>query len=334
MKNFLTPEPIVVEVRNAAGFVTVDLTDDVTTSTVDVARLPAGSGLLDDLVSAFRRTDATGAPGTSGADTVDAADEVRIDLRVTEQGSVLIVDTDTSLAELAGSVGRWGSTPSYGVRIVAPRNSGLRTQTRSADVTVTGVADRLDVRSASGDVVADVVRRASLVQTASGDIRLSTLGADAEVRTASGNVVVERVAGSISVHSTSGDVRIEEPAGDVFVRSVSGDVRILDAVDGSVQATAVSGDVEVGVHRGSLAKINLSTVSGSTVNDFEVVDDPADLPGLRGDAEPEPADRRVDLGKPDSADSAEPAAAAGRLEITCRTTSGDIRLRRAVGAGV
>lgn len=333
MKHFLTPEPVVVELRNAAGFVTVDLTDDVTTSTVDVTRLPAGSGLLDDLVSAFRRTDAAGSPGTSGADTVDAADEVRIDLRVTEQGSVLIVDTEANLAEF-GPVGRWGSTPAYGVRIVAPRGSGLRTKTRSADVTVTGVADRLDVRSASGDVVADVVRRASLVQTASGDIRLSTLGADAEVRTASGDVVIERVAGSISVHSTSGDVRIEEPAGDVFVRSVSGDVRILDAVDGAVQATAVSGDVEVGVHRGALAKINLSTVSGSTLNDFEVMDDPADLPGVGADAGPGTVDHQVDLGKPGSADAAEPAATAGRLEITCRTTSGDIRLRRAVGARV
>ncbi|NNG34259.1 DUF4097 family beta strand repeat-containing protein [Nakamurella aerolata] len=385
MKNFLTPDPIVIEVRNAAGFVTVDLTDDVTTSTVEVLRLPSGVGLLDDLVAAFRRSDAD-----TGAAPVAVTDEVRIDLRVTEQGNVLIVDTEPDAAEFGGPVGRWGSTPAYGVRIVAPRNSGLRAQTRSADLTITGVADRLDVRSASGEVVADTVRRASLVQTASGDIRLSMLGADAEVRTASGGIVVERVAGSLSVHSTSGNVRVEEPSGDVFVRSVSGDVRILDAVDGSVQATAVSGDVEIGVHRGSLARINLSTVTGSTINDFDVVDDPTDLdafdtddrgaaddpsgPGDSARLADRTADFTVDLDKarlggtpaaagetklPDansdsgsdsdagSGSGSHSATAArsddatgrqagpgGRLEITCRTTSGDIRLRRAAAVAV
>lgn len=202
------------------------------------------------------------------------------------------------------------------------------------------------------------------------------------------------MAGSLSVHSTSGNVRVEEPSGDVFVRSVSGDVRILDAVDGSVQATAVSGDVEIGVHRGSLARINLSTVTGSTINDFDVVDDPTDLDAFDTDdrgAADDPsgpadsarhadrtADFTVDLDKArlggipaaagetnlpdsdsDSGSDSDPksgsgsgtvsgsatdarsddapgrrAGAGGRLEITCRTTSGDIRLRRAAAVAV
>lgn len=288
MQTFLTPEPIVVEVRNAAGLVTVDLADTQTT-TVDVTQLQGtGVGFIDELMSTFRRDQ----PQHAAPSTVD---DVRVDLRVQESGTVLIVDTDPA---------RNGWRSSFAVRITAPAGSGVRTQTQSADVSLTGVADRLDVRTASGDVQADVVERGSLVQTASGDVRIATIGADAEIRTASGDVTVRQCGGALSVHSTSGDVRVEEPERDVFVRAVSGDVSILDAVTGTIEATAVSGDIVIGVHPGSLAKIDLSSISGDTRNEFDIKDEPIQAP----------------------------SGPTGTLEITCRTTSGDIRLRRSAAA--
>lgn len=290
MQTFLTPDPIVVEVRNAAGLVTVDLTDTQTT-TVDIEQIQGtGVGFIDDLMSSFRRDHAQhpAAP--------NALDDVRVDLRVQESGTVLIVDTDPA---------RSGWRSSFAVRVTAPANSGVRTQTQSADIRLTGVIDRLDVRTASGDVQADVVQRGSLVQTASGDVRIASIGADAEIRSASGDITVRSCAGALSVHSTSGDVRVEEPASDVFVRAVSGDVSILDAVDGVIEATAVSGDIVIGIHPGSLAKIDLSSISGETRNDFEVHEEPVEAPQ---------------------------DGPAGKLDVTCRTTSGDIRLRRAAAA--
>ena len=293
MPSFLTPDPVLVEVRNAAGIVTIDLADTTTTS-VEVEQLP-GTGLpiIDDLMSSFRRGQS---PGQGIADPLD---DVRIDLRVQENGTVLIVDTDPA---------RNGWRSSFAVRISAPAGSGIRTQTQSADVRVTGRADRLDVRTASGDVQADLVERGSLVQTASGDVRITEISADAEIRSVSGDVTVQHCVGALSVHSTSGDIRVEQPDRDVFVRTVSGNVSVSDAVNGALQATAVSGDIEIGVHAGSAAMIDLSTIAGDTRNDFEVSDEPQ-----------EPA-------APDTPDGGTP----GRLEITCRTTSGNIRLRRAV----
>ncbi len=85
-------------------------------------------------------------------------------------------------------------------------------------------------------------------------------------------------------------------------RSVSGDVRIADAVRGRVEATSVSGDVEIGVHPGSGATVSLSTLTGDTNTDFEVTDSPTD------------------------------PVAGPVLDIRVKTTSGDIRLRRAVPA--
>jgi len=293
MPSFLTPDPIVVEVRNAAGIVTIDLADTPTT-TVEVEQLP-GTGLpiIDDLMSSFRR-------GQSPHQGItDPLDDVRIDLRVQETGTVLIVDTDPAR-------NGWRST--FAVRITAPAGSGIRTQTQSASVRVTGRADRLDVRTASGDVQAELVERGSLVQTASGDVRIAEITADAEIRSVSGDVTVQHCAGALSVHSTSGDVRVEQPDQNLYVRTVSGDVSVIDAVTGTLQATAVSGDIEIGVHSGTAAKIDLATIAGDTRNDFEVSDEPVEGTGS------DTTDGRT----------------AGRLEITCRTTSGNIRLRRAV----
>lgn len=284
---YLTSDPVIVEIRNAAGQVTVDLTDAVTTSTVTVEQIPGVGGLLGELVAGLRR-DSGRDTGRAGHDPVE---DVRVDLRMVDSGSsVLVVDTDPA---------RSGWKTSFAVTVTAPLGSGVRVQSQSADVRVDGRADRLDVRTASGDVTVGVIERGSLVQTASGDIRVTEHGADAEFRTASGDVVIGRSGGSVSVHATSGDVRIGEPQADVFVRNVSGDIEVGSVNDGVVEVTAVSGDVSVGLLPGALAKIDLRTVSGGVRNEFEVQsDEPVDEDPLR------------------------------RVALTCRTTSGDIRLRR------
>ena len=116
----------------------------------------------------------------------------------------------------------------------------------------------------------------SVVQTASGDVAI-TATAECDVRTASGDIEVRRVPSEAVVHSTSGDIRLDNPAGnDVNARSVSGDIRVLDAASGRAELVTVSGDVEIGVHAGTLAAIDLNTVSGSTANDFIVTTTPTD----------------------------------------------------------
>ena len=84
---------------------------------------------------------------------------------------------------------------------------------------------------------------------------------------------------------------------------MSGDIRVLDATSGSAELVTVSGDVEVGIHAGTLTAVDLSTVSGNTDSDFEVS---ADAPV----AEDETVDEAV-------------------FDLRVKTTSGNIRLRRA-----
>jgi len=318
MHTFLTPEPITLEIRNASGNIQIVLSDTATT-TVDIA---AGTshplGFLDDVISALgvgraggrgvrrfeamvrgrsfgHRGDLFGEHQETDSDDVpvdfvpaDVTDLVRVEHRAGENPTV-IVDTDPA---------RDGWRASFQITVTAPVGTNVRVHSQSSDVTTTGQAQLLDVRTASGDVKLDEVKGKALLQTASGDVTLAVAGAAVDIRTASGNVSVGPVGGDALIHTTSGDIQLGAVGGNINARSVSGDVRVGDAVSGQAEVSAVSGDVEIGVHAGSLASINLSTVSGTTDTDFTV----------SGDA---------------------PEGDAPVLEITVKTTSGDIRLRRA-----
>jgi hypothetical protein len=312
MTVFNTPDPITVEVRNAAGSITVELVETSST-TVDIEVSGTNPfGFLDDLAKAFRRPTppppggplgAGGFDGGPGRESDAILERVRVDLVQRDGGDTLIVDTDPAARA-------WRS--GFAIHITAPTGSGVRIASQSADVTVLGTAGRLDVRTASGRVVAGQVSGSALAQTASGDVRIRSVGKELSVRTASGDVEVDTVNGPGVVHSTSGEVRVHSAGTDIQVRTVSGDVRVGDAVRGVAEIVAVSGDVEIGIHPGTRASVNLNTVSGDTRSDLEINDSPI----------------RVSA----SEDETSAPVSDASLDIRVRTTSGDIRLRRAIAA--
>lgn len=357
MQTFLTPEPIIIEIRNSAGSVQVDLAD-VTTSTVDVVSGPSHPlGFLDEVIRAAKAQFAGARSGGVDGGAAgyrddrpleDPVERVRVDLRQHGAGgesATLIVDTDPA---------RDGWKSAFTVHITAPAGSGVRIQTQSANTVTTGIAGRVEVRTASGDVRLEQVLGRSVVQTASGDVAITDT-AECDVRTASGDIEVRRVRSEAQLHSTSGEIRVDGAGDDLSARSVSGDVRVADAASGRVELITVSGDVEIGVHAGTLAAIDLSTVSGTTHNDFVVTDEPpapvpAPVETMPGTASSVGAalDATVVNGEsvvngdtvvsgdaePADAEPGRPAAGAigadePVLDLRVKTTSGDIRLRRA-----
>ena len=364
MQTFLTPEPITIEIRNASGEIRVDLADVATTTVDVVAATSHPLGFLDDVIRAAKAQFAGSRSGfDSGSagfdsDTTqdDPTERVRIEHRpgarrttvtdldtavgrtvdsapvdnppvdnpsvhglsehgLSEDGpaesdAVLgdSPDRDTASAASGGTVivdtdpARDGWKSSFTVHVTAPLASGIRIQSQSADITVTGRSDRLEARTASGDIRVEEVTGRSVVQTASGEVTIATTG-QCDVRTASGDIAVHAVRADAVVHSTSGDITLDNTAGNVNARSVSGDIQVLDVTSGSAELVTVSGDVEVGIHAGSLTSIDLNTVSGNTDTDFQVS---ADAPV----AEDETVDEAV-------------------LDLRVKTTSGNIRLRRA-----
>jgi len=136
------------------------------------------------------------------------------------------------------------------------------------------------------------------VDSASGDITFATVTGRVEVNTASGDVRVEAAGGDVRVNSASGDVTVGEAEDDVKVRTASGDVEIRSAAKGKIDVTSASGDVQVGIRRGSNVYIDASSMSGDTSSELDVSDAP-------------------------------PVSDGPSIDFRARTMSGDITVRRA-----
>jgi DUF4097 and DUF4098 domain-containing protein YvlB len=183
-------------------------------------------------------------------------------------------------------------------RIRCPHDSGLSVRTKSADVLARGTIGALNVSTASGDIEVDRVSGGVNVKAASSDFSAREIGSGVNVQTASGDVDISVARGPLNVTSVSGDISVGEAYDNVNANSVSGDQDHGAVMQGVVSAHSVSGDVTIGVRRGSRAFLDCTTVSGETSSELE----------MTGEA---------------------PAGESPFVEIRAKTVSGDIRITRA-----
>ncbi len=191
-------------------------------------------------------------------------------------------------------------SPEMRLRITCPHRADLDVNTKSADLDARGEYGDVDVKTASGDIH---VERSTGVQvkTASGDVHLDTVDGSLDVKSASGDLHVGSVARRSNLQLVSGDVYIAEADDAISANTVSGDQRFEAVLKGRLELRAISGDISVGVRRGSRVFIDANTVSGSTSSEFELSDAPQ--------TEPDPNSPLV--------------------EVFAKTVSGDVRIERA-----
>lgn len=172
-----------------------------------------------------------------------AVEEARVELR----GDELVVKVDHPQAEVR-------------LRLQVPEGSALQAKTASGDVRARGRLGDAEVKSASGDVQLDAV-------------------GSLEAKLASGDLDVAKVAGEARVDSASGDVDLGETAAGVNVRTASGDQQVGSVVKGKIDLSSASGDIRVGIKRGSRLWVDARSMSGEVSSELEVGED---VPGDDG----------------------------------------------------
>jgi hypothetical protein len=253
----------------------------------------------------------------SGEIEIDPSLDGRVEIELTahdEESQQLVDDARVELQDHAGRQRvlvdvprRRGGGFSLGLvfgrngvtcRVRCPEGSLVSAKTKSADVLARGTIGGLSVQTASGDVEADRVLGGISVKSASGDLEAREVGGGISVQTASGDVAIEVARGAVNVATASGDVRVGEAYDDVSANTVSGDQDHGAVMSGHVAAHSVSGDVRIGVRRGSRVYLDCNTVSGDTSSELEL--------------------------SPDS-----PTGDGPLVEIRAKTVSGDILITRA-----
>ena len=155
-----------------------------------------------------------------------------------------------------------------------PVGSDLRIQAAAAQIRVRGAVGEVEVDNAAGRVHIDEAQGAVHVGSASGSAKVGRAGGPLSFRSASGSLEVDRVGGACTARSASGSVTIGVADDDVAAHSVSGSVVVREAHRGTVDVGSTSGRVAVGVRRGTLAWLDVSSVSGRTSSNL-ASEDPA-----------------------------------------------------------
>ncbi len=190
--------------------------------------------------------------GPPGA--VDVMVETRIpDFIVEQRGNSILISSNKS--------GSWLPRDSTSVVIGAPAGSDLKVSVASAEVRAGLDLGRVDIKTASGDI--DIARADTLVvKTASGDLDVESVERGLRFSSASGDARAGRVGGTLVASTASGDVRVDESDATVDVSSASGDIAIRRFTGRSANFKTMSGEVELGIPRGTDVELDANLLSG------------------------------------------------------------------------
>jgi hypothetical protein len=288
---FDTPGEVEVHVENKAGTVRL-CTGMGTVTEVDVSGTgPAAEEFVEHTRVEHRELEGrhhvvVEVPSRGGLlrSLLGSGTDVLVSVRLPEGSAIDVVTTSGAVS----AEGRFGP-------------AGI--ETVSGTVSVSSVDGDLKARSTSGSVALGSVSGETKVVTVSGSVRCDSLGAAGRVRTTSGDITVEVAQGPLSIKTTSGDVTAGELAGGCQFQTASGDQRVKRLVAGEARLETVSGNMTVGVARGTVVAVDAETVTGSLSSEIELASE---------DAGPAPE-----------------GPAGGWAEVRARSVSGDLHIERA-----
>ncbi|MEV5539524.1 DUF4097 family beta strand repeat-containing protein [Saccharopolyspora shandongensis] len=273
-QDFDTAGPIRIDIGNSLGPVVIELAETATTH-VEVRHDAAASGpdwrsgltgLLSWVSEQFSEAGIrTGGEADRGRGAQEPISEAVRRTRIDLTGNRLAVRTPAN-APLR-------NVP-LAVKVVAPLDSEVGVHSSSGEISVTGSASRINVQAGSGTVSIERASDRATIRSGSGQLRLGTMAGGVHARSGSGDVEIGVIETASSVATGSGNVWLGTVSGDVLVRSGSGDLTVADATAGQVELITGSGELQVSVHRGTSAEVDLTSSTGTASSDLVVSEVP------------------------------------------------------------
>ncbi|MFJ4657143.1 DUF4097 family beta strand repeat-containing protein [Nocardia sp. NPDC088792] len=82
--------------------------------------------------------------------------------------------------------------------------------------------------------------------------------------------------GECELKVSAGDIIVEQPLGSVTAKTAKGNIRIGEATRGVLQLQTSVGELEVGIHPGSTARLESNTPNGAVYNQLAAADSRSD----------------------------------------------------------
>lgn len=97
-------------------------------------------------------------------------------------------------------------------------------------------------------------------------------GSQLDATVAMGRLLSVGEFGQCDLEVSAGDIAVERPGASVTAKTAKGNIRIDDASHGVLRLQTSMGDLEVGIGRGSAARLEVNALHGSVQNTMEPVD--------------------------------------------------------------
>jgi len=131
------------------------------------------------------------------------------------------------------------------------------------------------LQTSAGNVTVDQVMGGASITT-NGIVRVREINGSAVVKNTHGDSTILEVAGDLQVNAAHGNITVERPRGSVTAKTANGSIRVGDAARGTLRLETATGELDVGIHPGSAAYLDVSTKSGAFQNLMESASQPAE----------------------------------------------------------
>ena len=135
-------------------------------------------------------------------------------------------------------------------------------------------AGSLELRTSSGNITVDEVVGRANVTSGNGTVRIGEINGSAVVKNSNGDTTIREVIGDLQVNTANGNITVERPRGSVIAKAASGSIRIFDASSGTMRLETAAGQLDVGIHPGVAAYLDLNAKYGTLQNLLDTADYP------------------------------------------------------------
>jgi hypothetical protein len=132
----------------------------------------------------------------------------------------------------------------------------------------------LSLKGGIGDISVERATAHADVRAGSGDVRMRELADTAAIKNSNGDTWVGAADGDLRVNAANGSIAVDVAHANVVAKSSNGDVRLGDVVRGTVVLETALGDLEVGIHEGTAAWLDVKAHAGKVHNALDAADAP------------------------------------------------------------
>lgn len=288
MPTFATPQPIAITVDVVLGDVRIVASDRADT-VVEVR--PSDPAKADDV----RAAKSTKVDFGAGELTVKAPRGWDVYTPFGGKPSIDVtidVPTGSDLHGI-GSVARFHTSGELG-RVWLKTSVGDMRLDRTGPV---------ELKTSGGNISIDSVAGAdgqSTISTSTGLVRIRSIEGSAIIKNANGDSTVRELTGELRASAANGNIAVERVRGAVTAKTANGSIRVTDATSGTLRLEASMGEVEVAIHPGSAAWLDVNAKYGFVENLMDA--------------------------------ATEPAADADRVQVYARNNFGNVIVRQAIAA--